>query len=178
MPTCTSVALPAVTADFCSPDINFGEIDKIYFTNDGAPLTDWNDLAEWNTRLDNADVTPDNDKIRFLHVIGDKPAPEKPVIEFSQGRKTYPDPDHTINIRVDETGADNYALLLFLEQNAGQQLRMWYQAGKYLYGGNEGILANLNLDDIIPESDEELNTFAGTITWEGGHPERIANPMA
>lgn len=178
MPDCTTVDLPVVTADFCAPDINFGEVDKIYFTNDGSPLTDWADLAEWNTRLDNADVTADNDKIRSLHVIGDKPRPEKSVVEFSQGRKAYPDPDHTINIRVDETGADNYGLLLFLEANAGSQLRVWYQAGKYLYGGNTGILANLNMDDVIPESDAELNTFVGEVTWEGPHPTRIANPMA
>ena len=178
MPTCTTVDIPAVVADFCAPNINFGEIDKIYFTNDGAPLTDWNDLAEWNTRLDNADVTADNTKIRCLHVIGDKPAPERSEIEFSQGRKAYTEADHSINIRVDETGDENYALVQWLEENAGQQLRIWYQAGKYLYGGNTGILALLTLDDIIPESDDELNTFNGTVSWEGKHPDRIVNPMA
>lgn len=177
MEICIPVALPAVKADFCAPDLNFGEIDKIYLGNTGNPFTDWADLTEWNTRLDNADVA-DATKIRMLHVIGDKPASEKNKVDYSQGRSVYTEPKHTINIRIDETGEENYALIQWLEENAGQTLALWYQAGKYLYGGNDGLPATLTLDDIIPESDEELNTFNGTANWEGKHPVRILNPMA
>lgn len=174
---CNPVALPIVTADFCAPDINFGEVDKIFLGNPGNPFTDWTDLAEWTARLDNADIV-DAATIRTLHIIGDKPAPEKNKVDFSQGRSVYTDPKHTLNISIDETGDDNYALIQFLEDNAGQTLQMWYQAGKYLYGGNEGIAAVLTLDDIIPGSTEELNTFKGVASWEGSHPDRILNPMA
>lgn len=177
MEDCIPVALPVVKADFCAPNINFGEIDKVYLGNSGQPFLDWSDLAEWNTRLDNDDVV-DAAKIRTLHVIGDKPASEKTKIDFSQGRSVYTDPKHSINLRVDETGDENYALILWLEENAGQTVALWYQAGKYLYGGNMGVSATLTLDDIIPESDEELNTFNGVASWEGKHPLRILNPMA
>lgn len=176
--SCTPVALPAVKADFCAPDLNFGQIDKIYLGNEGQPLTDWTDLTEWNNRLDNEDVTADNDKIRMLHVIGDKPLPERNSVDFSQGRKAYTTPTHTVNIKVDETHDDNYAFVQWLDANVGQTIKVWYQAGKYLYGGNEGISATVVLGDVIPESDEELNTFEGSVEWKGDHPARTANPMA
>ena len=130
MPTCTPVPLPAVKADFCAPDLNFGQIDKIYLGNEGNPFIDWTDLVEWNARLDNVDVA-DPTKVRFLHVIGDKPAPEKNKVDFSQGRSAYTTPKHTVNIKIDETHDDNYALIKFLEDNAGQTIPIWYQAGKY-----------------------------------------------
>lgn len=174
---CTPVNLPVVKADFCAPNINFGEVDKIYLGNQGNPFTDWTQLAEWTTRIDNDDAATVT-AIKELHVIGDKPATEKNKVDFSQNRSVYTSPKHTLNIRIDETGDENYALLQWLETNAGQTVSLWYQAGKYLYGGNDGIPAILTLDDIIPESSEELNTFNGAATWEGNHPERIVNPMA
>lgn len=177
MSDCTVVNLPVVTADFCSPNINFGQIKTLYLGNSGNPLTDWTDLAEWNTKIDNAD-TADAAKIKKLHVIGDKPSPERGTVEFSQGRTAYTTPEHTINFRIDETDDNNYALIQFLEANAGQTIQVWYEGGKYLYGGNTGVSATIVLDDIIPESDEELNTFNGTIVWEGNHPARILSPLA
>ena len=177
MQICNETQLPTVVADFCSPNLNFGQIKKIYLGYASNPLADWNDLAEWNTRLDNS-TEADLTKIRFLHVIADKPAAEKSEIEFSQNRKAYTTPDHTINLSVDETGNENYALIQFLEDNAGKTVQMWYEAGKYLYGGNSGIPVFISLNDVIPESDEELNTFDGTATWQANHPDRIVNPMA
>lgn len=174
---CIPVALPVVKADFCAPNLNFGEISLIYLGNEGNPFLDWEDLAEWNTRLDNVDAV-DLASIRFIHVQGEKGATEKNKIEYSQNRSVYTEPKHTISITIDETGDENYALIRWLEDNAGQQLRLWYQAGKYLYGGNSGLPVVLTLDDIIPLSDEELNTFQGTAEFEGKHPERIVNPMA
>lgn len=174
---CANVNLPIVDADFCAPNINFGQIDKIYLGYNGQPMADWTSLAEWTSRIDNATLA-DLTKIRELHVIADKPTAERTAVAFSQGRTAYATPNHTINVRVDETGENNYGLIQWLEDNAGQTIRIWYQAGKYLYGGNEGVPATLSLNDVIPESDEELNTFQGTITWTAKHPDRITNPMA
>ena len=57
---------------------------------------------------------------------------------------------------------------------------MWYAAGLYLYGGNDGIVIDqMFLDDIIPESRKELNKFIGATEWEAQfHPERTLNPLA
>ena len=174
---CVPVQMPPVTADFCAPVIAFGEINKIYLGNQGNPFTDWTDVAEWTARLDNADVAA-ADKIRTLHVIGDKPAPERTKVEFSQGRSVYTDPKHSINVRVDEVADLNYTFLKWLEDNTSQNLRVWYEAGGYLHGGPEGVSAAFILDHIIPESSEELQSFNGVISWEGSHPLRILSPIA
>lgn len=174
---CENVNLPAVTADFCAPNLNFGQVNKIYLGYEGQPFVDWSDLDEWVLRLDNATLA-DETLVRSLHVVGDKPAAEKTKIEFSQGRSTYTTPKHLINVKVDETDALNYALIQWLEANQGQVIRVWYQAGKYLYGGAAGVPATFVLNDVIPESDEELNIFQGVISWEDLHPARITNPMA
>ena len=175
--TCVPVNLPKVKADFCAPDLNFGQVTDIWLGYDTNPFDDWTDLEEWTTRVDNATLA-DLTKIRHLHVIGDKPAAERTKIDFSQNRSTYTVPNHTVNVRVDETHDDNYALVQWLDAHAGQTIRVWYAAGKYIYGGNEGVPANLGLNDVIPESDEELNVFQGAITWQANHPDRILNPMA
>ncbi len=177
MPTCVITPLPAVNFNYCAPSFNFGEIDNIYLGNPNNPFTDWSDLSEWNARIDNAD-TADQTKIRSLHVVGSKDAGDRTEIDVSKGRKVYTDAANSIAIRIDETTDENYALIKWLEDNAGSTVQLWYQAGKYLYGGNDGLAVNLVLDDIIPESDEELNVFSGTASWDGGHPDRIANPMA
>jgi hypothetical protein len=92
-------------------------------------------------------------------------------------RKVTGPKKHSINIKVDETGELNYEFLRQLE--CGGVFLIWYQAGKYLYGGNEGIQATIALDDVIPEGTQELNTFTGTVEWEAKHhPERVLNPMA
>ena len=175
---CVPVKLPAVTADFCAPNINFGQISKIYLGNPGSPMADWADAAEWTTRIDNTDAGVLATAIKELNVIGDKPRPERGEVEFSQGRKAYTTPSHTINIKVDETGDDNYNLVQFLDANVGQIVQIWWVQGKYMYGGDDGIAANLVLDDVQPESDEELNVFEGTITWDGTHADRQLNPLA
>lgn len=175
--TCASVNLPAVKADFCNPNVNFGQIDKIYLGYPSNPMVDWTSLVEWNARLDNTTLA-DLTKIRYLHVIGDKPAAASNELKISVNRRIYTPKIHTVNIKVDETGSENYALLLWLEANVGQTLAVWYQCGKYLYGGNSGIPCTLTLDDVLPENNQELNTFAGKVVFEGESPARITNPMA
>lgn len=176
MENCTPVTLPVVGADFCAPVTNFGGITKIYLANIGNPLTNVEDLTEWNSRLSNTGTT--GTEIRTLHVVASKPAPEKSEIEFSLGRKLYTPKSHTIPVKIDEVNDENYELIKWLEDNVGQSILMWHNGGKYMYGGNGGIVATLTLDNIIPESDEELNTFDGLLTFEGGHPDRHINPLA
>jgi hypothetical protein len=42
--------LPKPKVSVCDPEINFGQIKKLYFTNPGYPLTDVEDLEEWTGR--------------------------------------------------------------------------------------------------------------------------------
>ena len=174
---CITIKLPAVDSNLCNPVINFGQIERLYLGNAGNPFTDWEDLTEWTARIDNADIV-DATAIRELIVIGDKPAPETTELIISAGRKVQTEKKHTLNFRIDETNDLNYAFIQYLEANPGQSYAVWYASGTNLYGGNTGILATITLNDVIPESKDELDTFQGVISFEGGHPERIPNPMA
>lgn len=175
--TCAAVNAPKVKFDYCTPEINYGQIDRILLGNEGYPLDDPTDLAEWTDRVDNDDIV-DASKIRQLFVIGDKPAPESSVQKISLGRSVYGTKKHTINIKIDETNDDNYNLVQWLEDHSGVTFRCWYTAGKYLYGGADGIPVNINLDDVIPEASDALDLFIGKLTFEGKTPDRILNPMA
>lgn len=174
--SCVPVNLPAAKADDCNPTLNFARVDMVFLGNSGQPMADWTSLIEWTARLDNVDVT--DTKIKFLNVIGSKPAPTRNKVEFSKGRSVYTEAEHTLPIKVDETHDDNYLLIKWLEDNAGQEILLWYASGKYLYGGDSGISASLLLDNIIAEDDKALNTFDGQAEWKGVHSDRILNPMA
>jgi len=173
--SCTVVEVPKAKADDCNPDINFAQVTRVYVGNSGNPFTDWTSLAEWTPRLDQAAAGAD--KIRTFNVIGSKPKPDRPKVAFSRKRTAYGDPKHSLPFKVDETHPDNYAFLKFLEDHPGQRNAVWYEIGKYLYGGNAGVDGLIILDDTASENDEELNVFEGEITWEGKHPDRIVNPL-
>lgn len=167
--------LPEVLFDECAPEINEGQVAKVYLTNKGNPLVDWTSAAEWNARLDN--TAPNPNSIITLHVIGDKPAPASNQIDISLGRKVVGKKDHTLNIAVDETNAVNHE---FVRQNeCGGQYLMWYETlGGLLFGGTEGIEVSLLLDMIIPGAETELITFTGTATWKAKFTEeRIVSPI-
>jgi hypothetical protein len=172
-PTGCDTLLPQLTFDICAPDTNYGQIERLFIRNVGAGgLLDWTVLTEWNTYLSNTSLL--TTAIRYLYVIGSKAAPDQQVIDISLQRKVYGPKKHVVNIRIDETAELNYEFLRTLECN-GTYL-VWYTAGKYMYGGNDGIEASLNINDIIPESTQELNVFEGTIEWEYQfHPEREDN---
>lgn len=177
---CDGAYLPEAEANYCAPDVNFGQVGRVFFTTIGNPLTLVTDLVEFEARIANTDAvpgTPDLTSIRYVNTVGGKPAPNRPELTISRDRKVYPAAEHTVNITIDETSEVNYNLLKEIEENGGQFL-IWYEAGKYIYGGNAGIQATLILDDIIPDSNEELNTFVGTIKWKGNHPDRALSPFA
>lgn len=174
--SCDALVLPVAVASFCDPDINYGQIGRVYFST--TPMTDWESLIEWTARLDNTTPTPLVDYVRYFNVIGDKPAPEKPEIKISRGRTVFGSKTHTLNFAIDETGDSNYTFMQFLEANVGAGIRMWYEAGKYLYGGDSGICCSISIDEIIPEAETEIVKFIGVAKWfSASHPPRIINPM-
>lgn len=173
LPTCPedcSATLPEVLFSDCAPELNGGNITYLYITNVGNPLTDWLNLAEWAARIDNDSV--DSAAIRQLRVIGSKPAPDKPETIISGDRINYGLASHTLEVRSDETNAINQEALRSLE--CGGQFLVWYETiGGLRWGGNEGILATVKLDEVIPESSSEFITFTGQVKWKAKFtPER------
>lgn len=179
MAVCTTI-LPTVRADDCTTGAYRGQIDGIYFTRFGDGLTLVTDPTEWATRLDQDDVLPDAPAladIRKLNVIGSWPAPEQTSAELSGNRTHFFDANHTINFAVDDTGQVNYDFAQDIAAVNGQQYSVWVTNGAWIFGGNAGIAATLNVTIDIPEGRQELRKIRGTLTWTGGLPDMAANPL-
>lgn len=168
---------PELSFTDCDPEVHEAEIDRIFFMSlGGNPLNDWTDPTEWASRLSN--TSNDVNAIRYMNVVGEKPAAEGDAKKISRNRKIKMQKVHTINFDVDETNTTNYDALRELE--CGGNFYVWYQtAGGHLYGGNVGIEAFIDINDVIAKDRTELELFVGTITWDYKfHPEMIDNPMA
>ena len=159
--------------DECAPFVDFDEIDHIYLTGLDQVLADWTDLAEWTARLD--DTGGDIDDIRDFHVRAEKPKPEYNVIDISLKRTVESEKNFTINATIDETNTTNY--------DAARQMQchvrylMWFSAGRFMYGGTNGIEVDVQVNHIITMNDE-LNIIELILTWDADHdPERIDNPL-
>lgn len=167
--------LPVVEFSECAPETNAAQIRNLYMTNPGNPFTDWNDPSEWAARVDNSSTNAD--AIRQLIVIASKPRPEKTEKKISHSRIINGKKNHVVNVKIDETNQTNYEMLRKLE--CGGTKSMWYETEKYMYGGNDGIDASFNLDDVIEEDETALEQFEGEMKWTAAfHPERIPSPLA
>ena len=167
--------LPPVDFSLCDPNVDFGEIERIYVTGQGNGLSDWTDATEWAARLDND--TEDNDTlIRTLFVSGDQPPAESNETEISLCRKVYSEKDFTINFDVDETNITNNDFMRLLE--CGGTFTVWYAAGQYMYGGTTGVDVQMNMNNNITRGCNELNLITGMAKWKAKHsPEKIVNPL-
>lgn len=173
---CAALLLPVKFSN-CAPEVNLSEIKMIYIGKANTPaFTDVTDQTEWLTRLSETGGT--DSALRPLTVIGDKPAPTSTPRPISNGRVYTPSKTHTLNLTIDETGQLNYEFLRGTE--CGGQYKIWYEtSGGYMYGGNEGILVSLNLDDILARGVDEIEVFNGVATWNNRFsPERTVSPFS
>ncbi len=172
-----AAALPVAEFSICAPVTNFGQISKIYIGNKGYPLTDENDLAEWQARA-NLDAS-DPARILELTVIGDKPLATSNEVALSKGRTTNGPKDHVVNFRIDETNDANYELMRKFECSSTTK-QVWYETfGGKLYGGLTGVTATISMGEVIPEGTNDLNTLPGTAKWKSKiSPCRTDSPMA
>lgn len=175
-PTGCSSVLPDVSFDVCSPNVSFGEIQKIFIAMaDAEPFTDWTNLSQWEAAL--ALPTNDPDAIRELNVSADLPAPAVEEIVISLGRKIKSPATHTINVDIDDLSDENYEFARTTSCNS--QFKMWFMTSDYMYGGNDGITVNIDLRPVIERGIKSLNKLTGTITWEAKFsPERATSVYA
>lgn len=170
-----SFSLPTFKFSECAPVVKEGGLCNLFFANSGNPMTNWESLSEWETRISNLDAGAE--KIRALTITGDVPAPEGTEKTISHKRVVKVTKKRTLNAKIDDDSDDNYDAMRQLQ--CGGSFLMWYMtnAGD-LYGGNEGIAISLDPDEIIPESTDE-NIFIQLIAkWEARiSPMRIASPM-
>lgn len=171
-----SETLAAVKFSDTCPEINLSEIKRIFLTKPtAAAFKDYTTAAEWTTRLNQ---TGDAEGvIRSLTVIGDKPAASPITKDVSNNRKFVVGKDHTINFTVDDVTAENYEFMRTTE--CGGKFRVWYEtSGGFIYGGNEGLLVNVQMEDVLGRGVDEIETLTGIITWRAKiSPERAVSPI-
>jgi hypothetical protein len=172
----TAAALPTLKFDDCAPEVNGGEIQRLYLGIVGHPFTDIEDPEEWADRL--AGTTPAT-KIVRLNVSADKPKPTGTVKDISLGRKIVLSKDHTINATVDETTQENHDAFSKMSQCGGTYL-LWYEtAGGLVFGGNRGIKVSIDADMVIPRAKGDSITWELTVTWSDRATERrTVSPIA
>lgn len=167
-------SLPEVAFDDCNPEINAGEIRKVYLGIKGKGFTSIASATEWAARL----AATDDTKLIALTVIGDKPLPTPNTKDISGGRKITLANDHVLNISIDETNATNHGFVRSNQCSGNYQ--MWYEtSGGLVFGGNDGIPAFLNLDMLIPVASGDSIVYNGSLAWKSKFTEeRALSPIA
>lgn len=169
------VYVPKVKFSECAPTLLEGQITDILVGNIGYPLTNFADAAEWASRIDN-DLA-DASAIRHFTVIGslNKPEASEKTISHNrivQGKKTF-----TLPFRIDDNTDENYDAARSFQ--CGLKNAVWFiTGGGYLYGGNSGIEANINIAEVIPEAGEEFAYLDGEVKWKAKiSPSRTLSPI-
>ena len=180
LPVCPSdcTGLPAVAFDVCAPELHWGGVAKLYMAAaDADSFTNVEDPAEWATRLSES-ATLTGDEIREATIMGDLPEPEQSEIPISGDRTAVGVKNFTLAFDIDETNDTNYLMLLNMECNLS--FKIWYETSDgMLYGGNDGILATVRVNQIIPRERTELVKLTGTAKWKSQFsPLRVVSPLA
>lgn len=172
---CTSL-LPVNTYDVCKQDIYTGEIERIFLaTVDAECFTDWTLPTEWTARISETSLDPD--AIRMFRGIGDFPVATNDETEISLGQKYFTEKTFVVNFDVEDCSSDNYN---FMRQTECQfTMRLWWEAAGLLFGGNCGVLVNVNANYNVERGQKTLHHIMFTFTWDDNyHPERCASPVA
>ena len=172
---CTSL-LPENTYDFCVQTIITGEIERIYLANgDAECFTDWTTSTEWTARI--SEDSGDPDAIRQFRGIGDLPVGTNDETDISLGQKYYGEKSFVVNFDIEDCSESNYSFMRFLECQA--TIKMWFEAGGYLFGGNCGLDVNINANYQIERGQKTLHHIMLVITWDNDFSaERCASPIA
>lgn len=162
MPVCVGDDLAPVDFDYCAPEVESSEIGRIFVRRvNSTDFTDWTQPIEWTTRV--SEDSTDANTIRALTVIADKPAPALTKKAISGGRTIVTRKDHTLNVTIDEVTDANHAFMQSAE--TGITVKFNYEAGKFMFGGNQGITGLLQLDMVLARGAGEIMVYNGTMTW-------------
>lgn len=176
-PTCSNGCeedLPVFKFDDCQPEVYFSEIQRIFIGKKSIPpFTNWKAAGEWITRM----ASTGDDRIVVLTVIGDKPAGASVIKDISNGRKVTIGKDHTLNWTIDDVSDENYEAMRTME--CGGQYKFWWETqGGKMYGGNSGVEARTDVNNVQGRGRDEIETIIGSFTWRSKfHPERADSPI-
>lgn len=172
-PTSCSGSVAAVDFDDCAPVWHWGEVSKVYVGPTTIPTFDSTSLAAWNTYLSDTVA----DKIRTLTTLGDMPEAASTETQMSGDRVSSGTKTFTLNFQIDETNDTNYAFYQMVE--CGGKFKLWFETSDgELYGGNEGILVSIKINQVIPPERSAPVKIMAVATWKSLHsPARYLSPM-
>lgn len=172
-PTDCSSPLPTFAFSACNAEFNQAQINYIYIMNGDYPLVNWEDPAEWATRLA---YTTEANAIRRLTVIGALGDPTRTLTKRSAGRTSYSPFTFNLTADVDENNDTNYDGLRVFGCNGNYRIYYSTLGGK-LYDPNAS--ASINAWEPITANDEDIVVGKLAIQWtENKMPLRIPNPIA
>jgi hypothetical protein len=176
---CSDPILPVVAYDYCDPEILFGEISMIRWTRPGDSLTDVTDLAEWEGRISNSAAIPVSGlwPIRELPVSAEMGEPDVTESEISGGRKVYSTPKYKIPFESTDFNTANLAFVRAMQAKPGTTVALWFESPGLIWGGDNGVTANVKITAVIPKSRTELCTIKGEFSFEQVLPESAASPF-
>lgn len=149
-PTCED-QLPEVEFNECGPDLLDGGLLGILIARPDQPFANIEDAAEHTSRTD--DSSSATDAVRRL--VGTGSFSVEFGAPFKIGRLTYYQRNvATINLKVFDNNATNYALIQLLGCNTSFSVWLLDSNG-YVYGGNDGYKLVLQGRENIVESLEE-----------------------
>ncbi len=152
---------PAEAFDQDCPVYAFGEVERVIVVKPSKDRPD--------------DFTTEKNVIPGIGTIDE---PEQPEVVTSLYRRAYPPARYELTFNVDDLSEDAYNTLRELH---GARGRMWFQAGGYLYGGEDGIECDVKAALTIEEGEEALQKVPLHFTWrqrDGKMPEREESPWA
>lgn len=165
--------LPAISGfDFCNPNFVFGEIEYIIISHvskagvdvyPGTMAGDESDATLWNPLLLQDPVS--GEAVAYLlPVRSSLDEPDQTEVEASANRKAFPPAEWQIEARVDDLSDDVYTAL---RQLRNTQVRMWFIAGGYIFGGQEGIVpVTAHANPVIEEGYDTLHTMNLKLHWK------------
>lgn len=174
-PANCTVFVPKVKFSECAPTLLEAQITDLLVGNIGYPMTNFEDAAEWATRLN--DTSEDASAIRHFVVIGSTTKPEANEKTISHGRIVQGKKTWTLAARIDDNTDENYDAARTFQ--CGLKNLVWYiTGGGYLYGGNAGIEGNLAMFEIIPEADDDFAYIDVEFKWKAKiAPPRTLSPI-
>lgn len=154
--TCSATTLASVGDTDCGNETNIeiAEINELYIDEVSAtagvpknPITGWTngDVDKNATELTTWKGThhqSTSGKVRTFYGVGEKPEPQITEISLHKGKKWAASNRHMVNFTINIIDDTTYLALRTL-QACGGTYHIWYATDTYLYGGLNGIEADI-----------------------------------
>lgn len=175
--SCSAETLAAIGATDCanSSNLELAEINEFYLSEKGAnegeaanritTYTAWGSnaaaIATWRGLVDNTG----NGGLRLIYGRGEKPEPEETTITLRKNKQVTLGTRHRMVYTVDVIDNSTYQFLMKLQAWKGAY-HAWYCTDSYLYGGQDGIIADVEKVTFDFSGGRGENTKARiTISW-------------